>query len=238
MLIDRKIRRTQLKVLNIFKKHSKTFALGGGTALELFYLKHRFSKDLDFFSADYSAREIQRIIQALSKEAGSKITLENQFESANKAKVRFYLLHVQGYDYPLKIDFIEEVFFTNPEIKRFKSIPVYSSEQIYLQKIMAITGGRLSLDAAGRNGITGRGEIRDVVDVYYLSKKIRPLHEFLRSVPRVQQRGMVQWYRSYSRHEFKIGYMDFEVYDTKLYSTDIIRYLDDEIEAFIGGMIE
>jgi len=47
--MDEIVRRIQLKVLQEFSKLSKTFALSGGTALELFYLGHRFSKDLDFF---------------------------------------------------------------------------------------------------------------------------------------------------------------------------------------------
>ena len=43
------IRQKQLEILKIFHKASKNFVLAGGTALELYYLQHRFSKDLDFF---------------------------------------------------------------------------------------------------------------------------------------------------------------------------------------------
>jgi predicted nucleotidyltransferase component of viral defense system len=48
--MDKIIRQAQLEALRAFARTTKSFALSGGTALELFYLKHRFSRDLDFFS--------------------------------------------------------------------------------------------------------------------------------------------------------------------------------------------
>lgn len=47
--MDLKIRKAQKKILGIFAKRTRSFALAGGTALELYYLYHRFSFDLDFF---------------------------------------------------------------------------------------------------------------------------------------------------------------------------------------------
>ena len=42
----------QIRILKLFfaTPFSKTFFLTGGTALSAFYLKHRESQDLDFFS--------------------------------------------------------------------------------------------------------------------------------------------------------------------------------------------
>lgn len=47
--MDRAIRKAQKDVLKVFAGKAKDFALAGGTALELYYLHHRFSADLDFF---------------------------------------------------------------------------------------------------------------------------------------------------------------------------------------------
>lgn len=119
--MDTAIRQAQLKILEAFSKSSKTFALSGGTALELFYLKHRFSRDLDFF---------------------------------------------------------------------------------------------------------------------YISMKIFPLHEFLKNVPREQQRGIIQWYRSYSRQEFKLGVLDLDIYDRKFNVTFMIKHLDNEIKKFMDELLK
>jgi predicted nucleotidyltransferase component of viral defense system len=55
--MDQRLRETQLKCLKAFSQTAKTFALTGGTALELYYLNHRFSADLDFFSPAYDLKE-------------------------------------------------------------------------------------------------------------------------------------------------------------------------------------
>lgn len=57
----------QDKVFTIIDKLKTGFYLTGGTALSRFYLKHRYSDDLDFFvnnSRDYKA-EVEKIYKAL-----------------------------------------------------------------------------------------------------------------------------------------------------------------------------
>lgn len=244
--MDEGIRKAQLKVLEIFAQKASTgaaasagagvdFALSGGTALERYYLKHRFSKDLDFFSPKYDLTEIRTLVDAFSKGIGADIRMENEFTQDNRAKVRFYTAKIRNSQYPLKIDFIEDVHFENPNIEKFDGVRVYNAHDIYFQKINAITGTRLRQNGVGREVITGRGEIRDVVDVYYLSKKTQALHLFLKSLSREYQRGMIQWYRSFSRGEFKFGFLDLDVYDKELSGPDVIRHLEGEIETFMEG---
>ena len=88
-------------------------------------------------------------------------------------------------------------------------------------------------DEMGREAATGRSEARDVFDVYYLSKKIEPLHKFIKKIDHQYQRGIVQWHRSYSRQEIKFGLHDLDVYDKKFDVSEMIRYLDNEIKKFI-----
>lgn len=230
------IRKFQFKILNIFSQCSKTFALSGGTALDIFYLHHRFSKDLDFFSPHYDLAEIDYLVNRFKK-VTKRICLEDELLSSDKARVRFYIAKIEGMDLELKIDFIEDVFFKKPKIKRFNNIPVYDVKHIYFQKIVSLVGTNLKLDITGREVTTGRKESRDVVDIYYLSKKILPLHKFLKTIDNVYKRGMVQWYRSYSRQELKLEVLDLDIYDKDFDTSKMIKYLDEEIEKFVEETI-
>ena len=50
--------------------------LAGGTALARYYLKHRVSYDLDFFTKEFSRPKIESIISELAKTVGRKIELK------------------------------------------------------------------------------------------------------------------------------------------------------------------
>jgi predicted nucleotidyltransferase component of viral defense system len=231
--MDKNIRETQWEILKTFGQAARTFALAGGTALELFYLKHRFSRDLDFFSPKYDLKEIDNLISKFGEAIEEPIRFENEFVTPDHAKVRFYVIKIKGTDLPLKIDFVEDVFFDRPSIKKFDNIPVYDVRDIYFQKIMALVGTRLMMDETGREITTGRRAVRDIVDVYYLSKKFEALHEFMKKLNRQYQRGIIQWHRNYSRHETKLDALDLEIYDKNFDVSEMIRYLDDEMKKFM-----
>ncbi len=232
------IRDAQIKLLEAFAGATKTFALSGGTALELYYLKHRFSRDLDFFSKKFEIREIDKIIEKFSESLAVPIKFEDQLFASNRARVRFYTVPVKGSSAPLKIDFIEDVFIEKPSIIKFKGVPVYGAKNIYLQKIIALVGSFLIKDELGREIPAGRKEVRDIVDIYYLSKRIEALHKFLKSLDRQYQRGMIQWYRNYSRQDVKIGLLALSLYDKAFDVSQMINYLDTEIKKFMGEKIK
>lgn len=229
--MDDRIREAQLKILEIFSKTAKTFALAGGTALELYYLHHRFSVDLDFFSSNYNGREIEKIILEFKKYE-QRIKLESEFIRQGRARIRFYSVPVNGADRLLKIDFVEDNIFDRPKIERINRVPVYSAENIYLQKLIAITGTQLKEDDTGRQLTQGRREARDVFDVYMLSKKIYPLHIFLKRQSRHIQRGMVYWYQEFSRQDLKLALLDLDIYDKKFNAKEMVIYLESEIKKF------
>ncbi|MFH0750037.1 MAG: nucleotidyl transferase AbiEii/AbiGii toxin family protein [Candidatus Gottesmanbacteria bacterium] len=66
----------QQKLLGLFASHSsikKYFYLSGGTALAEYYLHHRYSEDLDFFTEEEVAPiSIQVFIRDIAKKAGVK----------------------------------------------------------------------------------------------------------------------------------------------------------------------
>jgi len=234
--MDKTIRKAQLKILDVFSAFPSTFALSGGTALELFYLKHRFSKDLDFFSPKYNPFEINKLVAEFSKPLGKRLRLENELNVEGKARVRFYTVDIKKRT-PLKIDFIEDVIFKKPLIKRFNQIPVYDVKNIYHQKILTLIGTKLELDRVGRETITGRREPRDIVDVYYLSKRICPLHKFIKKFPSYYRRGLIYWYRTYSRYNFKVEALELDIYDKEFDTSEVIRHLDKEIEKIVEEVI-
>ncbi len=237
--MDNKIREAQKKVLKVFAAEAKNFALSGGTALELYYLYHRFSADLDFFSPKYDLSEIESLVTVFCKDIGRKLKLEAEFITSRKAKVRFYTVPVKNSGRPLKIDFVEDVFFAKPAIRRFENIPVYSIDNIYTQKIIAVSGIPSGIDDTGKELRIGRREeARDAFDIYMLSKKIQPLHIFLKKTPQYLQRGIVHWYRTFSRQDLKLALLDLDIYDKQFDSRQMIVHLEDEIKKFAKGIVE
>lgn len=236
--VNKSLREMQLKVLDVFSKAAKTFALAGGTALELFYLKHRFSKDLDFFSPKYSIKEIENIVLQIREKLNLRVKFENEFTAAGHAKVRFYTVGSEKTGTELKIDFVEDVFFEKPIVRKFNNIPVYDVKNIYAQKIFAVAGVYTTKNGFGKEIVTGRNEARDVFDVYILSEQVKPLHIFIKNLPRAQQRGLVQWWRSFSRLDLKLGVMDLDIYREKFNISGMLSHFDDEVKKFIGGEIE
>jgi predicted nucleotidyltransferase component of viral defense system len=233
-----KIRHAQRLILSVFSGKANRFALAGGTALELYYLHHRFSADLDFFSPKYDMDEIRKLISAFEKEMTQKIRLESELAAGGKARVNFYTVPVAGSSRPLKIDFVEDVLFEKPDIRKIEGVRVYSAENIYFQKIAAISGTQTEIDETGRQFTEGRNESRDVFDVYMLSKKIQPLHMFLKNVPVLLQRGLVHWYRTFSRQDLKLALLDLDIYEPNFSSKEMIVYLENEMKQFIREVIE
>ncbi len=236
--MDINIRDAQQKILKVFSKTTKSFALAGGTALELCYLKHRFSLDLDFFSAGYDLSEVNDLVRAFRRHTPYKVRLESDFVAPGRARVRFYTVVIKGSHRPLKIDFVEDVLLSNPRLKTVKGIRVYDARDIFLQKLAAVGGTITETDGVGRPVMGGRNEGRDVFDIYMLSKKIIPLHIFLKQVPARFQRGMVHWYRTFSRQELKLVLLDLDIYDRKFDAKKMILYLENEIKQFIKKVIE
>jgi predicted nucleotidyltransferase component of viral defense system len=144
----------QEKVLKEIGKSDlpRYFIWSGGTALSFYYLQHRRSQDLDFFSkdlipADYLLTEIKRIAKNLKIQ---KIEEQKRFN-----RHEFWL--TKGKEV-LRIEF---VFYPFPNIKKPKNlknfnIRIDSLEDILTNKIHAIFE---------------RTEPKDVFDVYCVLQK-------------------------------------------------------------------
>jgi len=128
------------------------FFLTGGTALSVFYLHHRTSIDLDFFSIkEPSLDELHLWISR---------TWPNESERINQNE---FILQILVKD--IKIDIVyDPLSFDEPR------------EKYYLDENKSITIDSLKNIAAGKfTTLVSRREIKDYVDFFYLHKKIEDL---------------------------------------------------------------
>ena len=93
-----------------------------------------------------------------------------------------------------------------------------SIEDIYRRKISA---------AAGRTIPTGRQSVKDLFDLYCLSKRRQPLSEFFFEYFSYDKaEALIAWYRGFNRMNLKIELLELV---PKVVTAGVIRHLDDEI---------
>ncbi len=165
-----KLTELQKEVLEFFgrDKFGRNFYWTGGTLLAYFYLGHRHSIDLDFFSDDlYSGDEYLRFINRLKKKikAGKiSMTLQN-----NR---RIYLVARGKENVKLEL-----VYFPFLAIEKRKKLAEFSVKADSLTDIMI----NKILSAYQRN------EVKDIYDLYvYLSGK--PKHNLARLTKMVEKK--------------------------------------------------
>ena len=215
------IKGEQKKVAEIVTKKFKEYYLTGGTALS-FYFDHRFSEDLDFFSQEYRKEELDRIMNFISKETGFNFKLEAEQDDPKLIPMKVYYLELKKGNI-LKIDFVQDF---EKNIKKIKN-GVHSIEDIYYRKISAAMGRIKREDATGRIIHAGRQSVKDLFDLYYLSKHHQALSEFFFEYFSYDKaESIIAWYRGFNRMNLKVELLDLV---PKVDTTKVIKYLDDEI---------
>lgn len=234
------ILRLRDRVLKVLNGKLDTFFLGGGTALSLFYLHHRESFDLDFFSKIFSENKIKEIISTIEDSLKVKTEGGQILTSKESARLfRYYVptgiqkdLDIEGNS--LKLEFIEDLY---PLIKShditIDGIPIFSQESIYLRKIYALCGVRALQDEVGKiRFIGGRQEAKDLFDVYFLSREFMPLSNFVNDFCPSEKEKIIVWYNSYDRQEMKLGITEL-VIKKKADFYEIEKHFKTEIKKFI-----
>lgn len=139
----------QEKIFKEFSKEeiSQNFYFTGGTALSVFYLQHRISNDLDFFSEkDFDNGTIFPIIKRISE----KLNLPYRFTQREKARIFEF---VKKDRLLIKIDFVYYPYKRVEEGKKVGNIKVDSLRDIAANKLLTINQ---------------RDDIKDFVDLYFL----------------------------------------------------------------------
>jgi len=129
----------------------RKFYFTGGTALAEFYLQHRLSEDLDFFSEEEV--DIRSIERKLQQDAGKLGILK--IDTRNVFGLWTFFLHFSKGE-PLKVDFSYYPFPRIEKGKQYKGLAIDSAYDIAVNKVHTIA---MQLRA------------RDFIDIYFLIKE-------------------------------------------------------------------
>lgn len=140
----------------------QAFYLTGGTVLAIFYLHHRLSEDLDFFThQDFDPLLLERMSMDLAAKKGWQIS-----STRKELYLTQFLLKENEQSIPLKIDFVKDIAVHFGETEKWGKVRVDSLRNISSNKICAIFG---------------RTTVKDFVDFYFLMKQEKiPLDEIFK----------------------------------------------------------
>jgi len=228
-----KIYTYQRKVLKTLSDEINDFYLAGGTALSVFYFKHRMSEDLDFFTRKFDKTKIMRIIKELSAELKKPIKMVGQQLKKDMVKMVIFSMELDKRSF-LKMDFVEDYFETIKQPDKINGIFVMAPEDIYLRKISAVAGISQVTDIAGRRkNLGGRQEVKDFFDLYYLSHTFMGLASFSgKYCDDVLRENLIRWFRTYDRMEIKTGLMNLKL-KKKVDYQDMEKHFKREIDKIL-----
>jgi hypothetical protein len=152
---------------------SQAFFLTGGTAIAEFYLRHRYSEDLDLFTLDCNALpNLENDLTGIAQEIGCT------WSPGVKATDFRPIFLRRGTEPQLKIDFVRDPGPQFGECRIFDTVIVDSELNIAVNKITALFG---------------RAAPKDFVDLYFLLKKGYDLDELMR-LAREKDLGFSEFY--------------------------------------------
>ena len=149
----------QKKALLLFKNSplAKNFYLAGGTALSEYYLHHRKSEDLDFFTqSELSINSIKRFSGAIS----SVVSLD-KIEYQHGYGLYTFFFYPAGEVAKYKIDFGQYPFGTIEPLRNIDGVFVESLFDIAVDKA---------------HTISVRPRFRDFIDLYLILQKKKEWH--------------------------------------------------------------
>lgn len=126
------------------------FYFTGGTALSAFYLQHRYSEDLDFFTEKkFDTQDIFNLVDSWSKQHG--FTFTSEFHQV----VYIFMLTFKNKEV-LKVDFGHYAHKRIEENNVIDGLKTDSFTDIAVNKLLTVTQ---------------RSTVKDFVDLYFLLKK-------------------------------------------------------------------
>ncbi len=153
----------QKDFLTHFSKSSlnETFFLTGGTTLSAFFLQHRLSEDLDFFTE--VPEQIPQVLPALEEitaRLGARIEVRRQFRT-------FLEVFVHGQDKEvIKCDFAQDS-------------PCRLQPKIHQREYDIYTDNSLDISCNKLSALFDRSEAKDFVDIFFIVKELFPFAELL-----------------------------------------------------------
>ena len=202
----------QDSILDLLSGKIEDYYLAGGTALSRYYLHHRESVDLDFFTKKFDINQITATINFLADKLERAVDTSSVQSKIGFAKVAIYFVRFSA-DSALKLDFVEDFFALIKPLKPVNGINILSIEDIYLRKLYAAAGTISKTDQTGRSAlIGGRAEAKDYFDLYILSTVFMPMSDFVAAyADNSLKEGIIRWFGTYDRMDMKTGLLDIKV---------------------------
>lgn len=139
----------------------ENFFLTGGTALSAFYLKHRLSEDLDFFSEiERAVMFVLPVLRKVCQNLSLTLKVSREFET-------FLEVFVLSNQETIRCDFAQDAPY------RLKPKEYNEKLGIYVDNCIDMACNKLS-------ALFDRSEAKDFVDIYFLDKEFMPFFEILK----------------------------------------------------------
>ena len=149
------INKVQEAILREFPKvqESELFYLTGGTALAMFYLRHRKSRDLDFFTA------VEGLIDPFSRRLEEKLRFSGMTVERQRGLHSFVELVVEQGNESTLIHLAQDAPFRFEPPKEFQEYP-----RLKVDTLVDLASNKLL-------ALFGRATLRDFIDIYVLIQK-------------------------------------------------------------------
>lgn len=167
----------QVKLLSLFFQtpFAKTFFFTGGTALSAFYLAHRESQDLDFFSLQpFDTLFLRTTMQEIADKTGSSMTMYTRSQTFNEI-----FLENKKSGWRQKIDIVQEQPKHFGKIITVDGIPVDPLINIATNKILTVFG---------------RLEPKDYIDLFVIFTKTNLSFEAMFELAKQKDLGLSEFY--------------------------------------------
>lgn len=129
------------------------FFLTEGTCLSVFYLKHRYSDDLDFFTAlPGQVRRIVPVINKIAEKLSASVEIRRSFNT-----------FMEGIITSRKGESVV-VHFAEDAPYRIKPLVLNKEYKIYIDNLVDIACNKFS-------ALFDRHEMKDFVDIYFIDKE-------------------------------------------------------------------
>lgn len=167
----------QIKLLSLFfaSPFAKPFFFTGGTALSAFYLAHRESQDLDFFSLQpFDTLALRTTMREIADKTDSTVTMNIQSQTYNEI-----FLENRKKGWTQKVDIVQEQPKHFGEIAYIDNIPVDSIENIATNKILTVFG---------------RLEPKDYIDLFAIFTQTHLSFEEMFTLAKQKDTGLSEFY--------------------------------------------
>jgi predicted nucleotidyltransferase component of viral defense system len=142
---------------------SETFYLTGGTALSEFFLQHRYSEDLDFFTDQPDqVPQVLPVLEEIARQSGSRLEVRRQFKTFLEV-----FLHTKDQE-AIKCDFaLDSPFRLQPKVRQ--------------EAYGILTDSALDISCNKLSALFDRSESKDFVDIFFIDRELFPFAELLQS---------------------------------------------------------